>query len=127
MGQIKVHEFTTLDGSIGAPIWTFDYEFTDELAQSIGDLTGDAGAILMGRRTWVEMAPAWSARSTEDDPGATFFNETPKYVVSSTLEDVDGWNNSTVLGGYDVEGIRHSRAASRAASTSPQAELWFAP
>jgi hypothetical protein len=29
--------------------------------------------------------PAWSTRTVEDDPGAPFFNETTKYVVSGTL------------------------------------------
>jgi dihydrofolate reductase len=32
-------------------------------------------------------------------------NETPKYVVSGTLQSAD-WNNSTILGGYSSEGIR---------------------
>ena len=41
--------------------------------------------------------PAWSTRTVEDDPGAPFFNETAKYVVSGTLEDPT-WNNSQVLG-----------------------------
>ena len=31
MGNILVHEFTTLDGVIGAPTWTFDFGF-DPLA-----------------------------------------------------------------------------------------------
>ncbi len=44
MGQIKFHEFATLDGVIAAPTWTFDYEFSDQLARSIGGLTDDAGA-----------------------------------------------------------------------------------
>ena len=49
--------------------------------------------------------PAWSTRTAEDDPGAPFFNETPKYVVSSTLESAD-WNNSTILGPYDPATIQ---------------------
>jgi dihydrofolate reductase len=106
MGTIKVHEFTTLDGSIGAPMWTIDYPFTDELGASIGRLTDGSGAILLGRRTWVEMGPAWSSRTVEDDPGTPFFNETPKYVVSSSLTSAEGWNNSTILGGYDAEVLR---------------------
>ena len=28
----------------------------------------------------------WSTRTVEEDPGAPFFNETTKYVVSGTLE-----------------------------------------
>jgi dihydrofolate reductase len=32
-------------------------------------------------------------------------NETPKYVVSASLQSAD-WNNSTLLGGYDAQAIR---------------------
>jgi dihydrofolate reductase len=49
--------------------------------------------------------PAWSSRTVEDDPGAPFFNETPKYVVSGTLKNPT-WSNSQVLGPYDARTIR---------------------
>ena len=49
--------------------------------------------------------PAWSSRTEEDDPGAPFFNDTPKNVVSSQLRETT-WRNSTVLGPYDPEAIR---------------------
>jgi len=42
---------------------------------------------------------------TDDDPGAPFFNDTRKYVVSSTLSD-PSWNNSEVIGPYDPDAIR---------------------
>jgi len=128
MGTIKVHEFTTLDGVVGAPMWTTDYPFTDEMAASIGALTdGGSEAILLGRTTWQEMGPAWSSRSTEDDPGTSFFNGTPKHVVSGTLDSAEGWANSTILGAYDpariqelkdgvaggMAGARHRPAAAR--------------
>src|SRR3712207_95975 len=52
-------------------------------------------------------APAWSTRTVEEDPGAPFFNDTQKYVVSSTLDDAEAvWRNSTVLGGYSAERVR---------------------
>jgi dihydrofolate reductase len=41
----------------------------------------------------------------EDDPGAPFFNETRKYVVSGTLSE-GTWNNSEIIGAYDPERIR---------------------
>lgn len=106
MGTIKVHEFTTLDGSVGAPMWTIDYPFTDEQGAAIGSLCDPDGAILLGRQTWQEMGPAWSGRTMEDDPGVAFFNETAKYVVSGSLKSAEGWNNSTVLGGYDADALR---------------------
>jgi dihydrofolate reductase len=105
MGTIKVHEFTTLDGVIDTPTWTFGYEFTPGMGDALAAITGSCTAILLGRTTYEMFAPAWSVRTVEDDPGAPFFNDTPKYVVSSTLEQAD-WNNSSVLGGYDVEAIR---------------------
>ena len=52
-------------------------------------------------------APAWSTRTAEDDEGAPFFNDTTKYVVSSTLTDAESvWRNSTVLGSYSADRIR---------------------
>jgi dihydrofolate reductase len=51
-------------------------------------------------------APAWSGRTADDDPGAPFFNDTPKYVISGTLDSGDDWQNSTVLGAYDPQTIR---------------------
>jgi dihydrofolate reductase len=107
MGKIKVSEFITLDGVIDEPTFTFDYGFTDAMGEAMGRLTdGGSEAILFGRTTWVESGPAWSGRDMQDDPGAPFFNNTPKYVVSATLENADGWNNSTVIGGYDADAIQ---------------------
>ncbi|MGY1623795.1 dihydrofolate reductase family protein [Geodermatophilus sp. SYSU D00965] len=107
MGAIKVHEFTTVDGVVDAPMWTMDYGFPEDLAASIGALTGSASGILLGRTTFEMFAPAWSTRTEEDDPGAPFFNDTRKYVVSSTLSDAEAvWSNSTVVGGYDADRLR---------------------
>ena len=104
MGTIAVHEFITLDGVIESPGWTFEYGFDPQMGEAIGAIVGDAQAILMGRHTYEEFAPAWSARTASDDPGAPFFNESPKYVVSGTLQSAD-WSNSTVLGPYDPAAI----------------------
>jgi len=105
MGEILVHEFVSLDGVIESPTWTFDYPFDPKMGQAIAALMGGSRAILLGRTTYQEFAPAWSSRSAEDDPGAPFMNETPKYVVSSTLQDAD-WQNTTILGTYDAGAIR---------------------
>jgi dihydrofolate reductase len=106
MGKILVSEFTTLDGVIGAPTFTFPYGFTEAMGEAMGRLTGSSEAILFGRTTWVESGPAWSGRDMADDPGAPFFNETPKHVVSTTLEDVSSWSGSSVVPGYDVEAVQ---------------------
>jgi dihydrofolate reductase len=49
--------------------------------------------------------PAWSTRAVEDDPGAPFFNDTTKYVVSGTLTEAT-WRNSEVVGAYDAGALR---------------------
>ena len=100
MGKIKVHEFTTVDGSVGMPMWTVDFPFTAQQIDETGALTADSGAILLGRTTYEMFGPAWSQRTVEDDPGAPFFNDTHKYVVSSTLT-APSWGPATVLA-YDA-------------------------
>jgi dihydrofolate reductase len=105
MGAIHVHEFMSFDGVIDEPRWTFDYAFTPEMESILGAVTDRCRGILLGRRTYEMFEPAWSTRTVEEDPGAPFFNDTAKYVVSSTLQEAT-WRNSQILGPYDVQGIR---------------------
>jgi dihydrofolate reductase len=105
MGEIHVHEFMSLDGVIDAPTWTFDYGFHPKMGEAIGAVTERSEGILLGRTTYEMFEPAWSTRTVEDDPGAPFFNDTTKYVVSSTLTKAT-WRNSEIVGPYDPDAIR---------------------
>ena len=105
MGAIHVHEFMSLDGVIDAPTWTFDYGFDPQMGEAIGAVTGRSRGILLGRTTYEMFEPSWSTRTVEDDPGAPFFNDTTKYVVSGTLETAT-WRNSKIIGPYDSGTIR---------------------
>ena len=89
MGAIHVHEFMSLDGVIDAPTWTFDYGFHPRMGEAIGAVTERCRGILLGRTTYEMFEPAWSTRTVEDDPGAPFFNDTTKYVVSGDAHDRD--------------------------------------
>lgn len=109
MGDIRVHEFMTLDGVIDAPTWTFDFGFDPKMGETIGALTTAARGILLGRTTYEMFEPAWSTRTEQDDPGAPFFNDTTKYVVSGTLTE-STWRNSELLGAYDPTRIRDLKA-----------------
>jgi dihydrofolate reductase len=104
VGKILVHEFITVDGVIESPIWTFDYA-VEPMYETIGGITASAEAILLGRRTFEMFAPAWRDRTAEDDPGAPFFNESPKYVISSNPL-TEEWNNAQFVGPYDPKTIR---------------------
>jgi dihydrofolate reductase len=105
VGEIHVHEFTSVDGVVDAPTWTADYGFDPKMGAAIGAFVSRCRGILLGRTTYEMFEPAWSKRTVEDDPGAPFFNDTTKYVVSSTLTTAS-WRNSKILGPYDANAIR---------------------
>ena len=75
------------------------------MGEAIGAVTERSKGILLGRTTYEMFEPAWSTRTVEDDPGAPFFNDTTKYVVSGTLENAT-WRNSEIVGPYDPDAIR---------------------
>jgi dihydrofolate reductase len=105
MGKILVHEFISLDGVIDAPTWTAEYGFDPQMGEAIAAQTSRAEGILLGRTTYEMFEPAWSVRTAEDDPGAPFFNDTTKYVVSGTLTTTS-WRNSELLGPYSADAVR---------------------
>jgi dihydrofolate reductase len=105
VGAIHVHEFMSADGVIDAPTWTFEYGFDPQMGEAIGAVTERSRGILLGRTTYEMFEPAWSTRTVEDDPGAPFFNDTTKYVVSGTLTEPT-WRNSEIIGPYDPGAIR---------------------
>jgi dihydrofolate reductase len=105
MGALHVHEFMSLDGVIDTPTWTSEFGFDPLMGEAITALMTDCTGILLGRTTFEMFEPGWSTRTADDDPGAPFFNDTTKHVVSSTLTDPT-WRNSTVIGPYNPDTIR---------------------
>ena len=105
MGAIHVHEFMTLDGVVDAPTWTFEYGFDPKMGETLAAITAASKGILLGRKTYQMFEPAWSTRTAEEDPGAPFFNDTTKYVVSGTLTE-GTWRNSAIVGPYDAAALR---------------------
>ncbi len=110
MGRIVVTEFVSLDGVMEGPAgdddfvrgaWSFEVDRGEEGDKFKLDETLEAQALLLGRRTYEGFAAAWPSRAGEF---ADKFNNMPKYVVSSTLEDPE-WNNTTVLRGDPREEV----------------------
>jgi hypothetical protein len=56
-------------------------------------------AMLLGRVTYEEFAAFWPFQvgSDENQQIADYMNNTPKYVVSTTLEEPLEWQNSTLI------------------------------
>ena len=87
--------FVSLDGVTEAPQdWHFPY-FNDEMAAAIGAAMGSSDAMLCGRVTYQEWAAFWP---DADNEMADYMNNTPKYVASTTLNEVE-WSNSQLLEG----------------------------
>ena len=105
MSKILVHEFISLDGVIESPTWTMDFGFDPRMGEAIGAIMGSCSGLLLGRRTYEMFAPAWSGRTSDQDPGAPFMNDSPKYVVASAPPAAE-WANTHVLGPYDAGAIR---------------------
>ena len=108
MGALHVHEFISLDGVIDAPMWTAEYGFDPKMGERLAAFIGKSRGILLGRTTYEMFATAWPQRTAEEDPGAPFFNDTTKYVVSGSLDPKAPpvWRNSEVIGAYDAGAIQ---------------------
>jgi len=101
MGIIAANFFISLDGVVEAPNeWHFPY-FNDEMGAAIGSTMESTGAFLMGRKLYDEWSAYWPNQD-DDVPFASFINNVPKFVVSSTLTDPT-WNNTTVVRGDVAE------------------------
>ena len=95
MRQIAAGLFVSLDGVVEAPEnWTGPY-FNDQVGQAVGALMATNDAMLLGRVTYEGFAAAFGGQS---GGMADQMNNTPKYVVSSTLTSAD-WQNSTLING----------------------------
>jgi dihydrofolate reductase len=105
MRKVVASELVSLDGVMEAPEkWHFPY-FNDEMGEAIGAAMAASDAMLFGRVTYKEFAAFWPSQSGEDQEFADYMNNTPKYVVSKTLEEPLEWNNSTLIKGNVVEEI----------------------
>ena len=97
MRKVIASEFVSLDGVMESPDqWHFPY-FNDEMGEAIGEAMAQADAMLMGRVLYEEWAAYWPQQDLEENPFAARMNGIQKYVVSTTLKEPLGWDNSTLI------------------------------
>ena len=102
MGQIIVSEFLSLDGVMESPDrWQTGY-VNEQMSRDIEREISSADVLLFGRTTFLTMAEAWPSRT---GPIADRFNNLPKVVVSTTLEETR-WNRSRLTSENVVDEIR---------------------
>jgi dihydrofolate reductase len=86
--------FISMDGVTEAPnLWQFDV-FDADMGAAMSAVLAEEDTVLLGRVTYQEWAPYWP--TSNDEPFASFINNTPKYVFSNTLKSVE-WQNSTLV------------------------------
>ncbi len=117
MRKIVVGEFVSLDGVMQAPGnseedreagftqggWTMPY-WHDDIGAVIFAAMQASDAMLLGRKTYQGFAAAF-ASAPAGDPFVDHMNNTPKYVVSTTLNRAE-WQNSTLIKSNVVAEIR---------------------
>ncbi|MBL8522194.1 MAG: dihydrofolate reductase family protein [Betaproteobacteria bacterium] len=91
MRKLASYLFVSLDGVVDTPN---QYVRGESYADIPDDSVLQQDAVLLGRKTYEEWANFWPGSTIE--PFATFINNTPKFVVSSTLREV-GWQYSTLI------------------------------
>ncbi|WP_049568513.1 dihydrofolate reductase family protein [Streptomyces sp. SBT349] len=91
--------FISLDGVVESPDqWQF--AFDEEMGASLATTLETTDTVLLGRVTYSEWAGYWPTVTGGEDAGfADWINNAPKYVASTTLEDVGEWANSTLIRG----------------------------
>jgi dihydrofolate reductase len=104
MRKLVAVELVSLDGVMETPEeWAFPYS-NDEMEEANASGMAASDALLLGRVTYEALATFWPHQ-----PGGTpmvdYINSVPKFVVSETLEEPLGWNNSTLIEGNVTEGI----------------------
>jgi dihydrofolate reductase len=107
MRKVIASELVSLDGVVESPEkWHFPY-FNDEMGEAIGEAMAASDAMLLGRLTYEGFAAFWPSQegSDEDQEITGYMNNTPKFVVSKTLEEPLEWNNSTLIKGNVAEEI----------------------
>ncbi len=123
MRKIVAGLFMSLDGVVESPDqWGFQY-FNDEMSKGIVAGIAQADAVLLGRRTYLEFAKLWPNQGSEV-PMADFLNNSPKYVVSATLDTLE-WANSTLVTATSPRSSRSSSNSPARTSRSPVAPRWY--
>jgi dihydrofolate reductase len=95
MRKIVAGLIISLDGVVESPEKWHNPYFNDEMGQAIGSHMAEMDTMLLGRVTYQDFAGFWP-NAPADDPFTAVMNNTPKYVVSTTLETAD-WQNSTLI------------------------------
>ncbi|HET6658840.1 MAG TPA: dihydrofolate reductase family protein [Rubrobacter sp.] len=105
MRKVVASELVSLDGVMEKPEeWSFFYS-NDEMEEANAAGMASSDAMLLGRVTYEEFAAFWPYQDRTEQPYTDYLNDTPKYVVSRTLDEPLEWQNSTLIKGNVAEEV----------------------
>jgi dihydrofolate reductase len=112
MRKVVVSEFVSLDRVMEDPSWESPFRGEEQEKFKFAELAL-ADALLLGRKTYERFAAAWPVMMEHyEDPRrkalgeyTDMMNGYPKHVVSTTLQESLGWNNSTLIKGDVAEEV----------------------
>jgi dihydrofolate reductase len=97
MRKVIAAELVSVDGVMESPEkWAPPY-FNDEMEEANAAGMADSDAMLLGKVTYQALASYWPYQNSADQPYTDYLNNTPKFVVSTTLEDPLEWQNSALI------------------------------
>ena len=109
MRKIVAGLFISLDGVVEAPQdWHFPY-FNDEMGEAVADQANAADTMLFGRNTFEEFASFWPDQGS-DVPFADVINNTPKVLVTTTLDSVE-WGPTTIVKDHVIDAVKALKEA----------------
>lgn len=103
MRKVVVSMFVSLDGVIENPQWTFQFHCEEQDKFKFAEMM-ESDALLLGRVTYEGFAAAWPNMIEQTGEYGLRMNNNPKYVVSTTLNQLE-WNNSSLIEGDLAEEI----------------------
>jgi dihydrofolate reductase len=103
--KVVASELVSLDVIMEKPEqWSFSYS-NDEMQEANASGMASSDAMLLGRVTYEEFAAFWPYQDRTEQPYTDYLNNTPKYVVSRTLQEPLEWQNSILIKGNVAEEV----------------------
>jgi len=106
--KVVVYELLSLDGVAEKPD-AFVADWDEAMDANLAAVIATQDAVILGRRSYDEWSEFWP--DSDIEPFATFINDVPKYVATSTPLGRH-WHNATAIEGGLVEFVRNLKKSS---------------
>src|SRR4051812_16912827 len=114
MRKVVLYELLSVDGVAENPE-EFFFDWDDVVDAYAASVIAAQDTVVLGRRSYDEWSAYWP--DSDIEPFATFINDVPKYVATSTPLG-RSWNNATAIEGGLVEFVQKLKDSAPAATSA---------